>query len=245
MKAIDFDIDKSSPVPLYFQVSTQIERAVLDGVIEVGERLDNEVALAQRLGVSRPTMRRALQQLVDKGLLVRKRGVGTQVVRGQMHRRVELTSLYDDLRRSGRSPSTSVLYLGIEPAPEEAARELNVAPGTDLTKLSRLRLTDGKPLALMTNFLPTDLGIDDEKVLMADGLYDVLRHRGIHIRVAHQRIGARSATAAEAELLGDEPGSPLLTMQRTAFDDVGRAVEFGTHVYRPELYSFEVTLVEQ
>jgi DNA-binding GntR family transcriptional regulator len=239
------DIDKSSPIPLYFQAATQIERAIIDGELEVGQRLDNEVALAASLGLSRTTMRRAIQQLVDKGLLVRKRGVGTQVVRGPMHRRVELTSLYDDLRHAGRDPSTQVLQLGIEPASKEAARELNLKPGDGVTKLVRLRSTGDGPLALMVNYLPTDLGIDDADVLTSGGLYDVLRRQGVHLRVAHQRIGATAATAATAELLGQQPGSPLLAMQRTAFDDVGRAIEYGTHVYRPEMYTFDVTLVER
>src|SRR3954470_21609266 len=88
----DVALDRSSPVPLYFQLATQLEAAIDRGDLSAGGRLDNEIELADRLGVSRPTMRRAIQELVSKGLLVRKRGVGTQVVRGGLKRRVELTS---------------------------------------------------------------------------------------------------------------------------------------------------------
>ena len=77
-----FTLDRASPVPLYFQVAEQFEKAIIDGTIAPGERIDNEIALAKELGLSRPTMRQALQVLVDKGMLVRKRGVGTQVVPG-------------------------------------------------------------------------------------------------------------------------------------------------------------------
>ena len=245
MKQLPVEIDRSSPVPLYFQAATQIERAILDGVLEVGQRLDNEIVLAETLGLSRPTMRRAIQELVDKGLLVRKRGVGNQVVQGQVRRSVELTSLYDDLRRSGRAPSTTVLHVGTEPAPDHVAGQLGVPPGTEVTRLDRLRLTGGQPLAVMVNFLPADLGVADPDALSAGGLYDLLRRKGVHIRIAHQRIGARPAPPQEAELLGEKAGGPLLTMQRTAFDDVGRAVEYGSHVYRPELYAFDVTLIER
>jgi DNA-binding GntR family transcriptional regulator len=245
LKPLPVEIDRSSPVPLYFQAATQIERAILDGALEVGERLDNEILLAEALGLSRPTMRRAIQELVDKGLLVRKRGVGTQVVQGQVRRSVELTSLYDDLRRSGREPSTSVLHLGTEPAPDHVATQLGLTAGTEVTRLDRLRLTGGQPLAVMINFLPTELGITDRDQLAGGGLYDLLRRKGVHIRIAHQRIGARPATPQEGELLKEKAGSPLLTMQRTAFDDIGRAVEYGSHVYRPEMYSFDVTLIER
>src|SRR6478672_2041744 len=77
-------VNRSSPVPLYYQVAEQIERAILDGHLQPGDRIANEVSLADQLGLSRPTMRQAIQMLVDKGMLVRKRGVGTQVVQGRV-----------------------------------------------------------------------------------------------------------------------------------------------------------------
>jgi DNA-binding GntR family transcriptional regulator len=245
VKDLPVEIDRSSPVPLYFQAATQIERAIVDGTLSIGQRLDNEILLAEALGLSRPTMRRAIQELVDKGLLVRKRGVGTQVVAGQVRRTVELTSLYDDLRRSGREPSTTVLHLGVEPANDQVATQLALRPSAEVIRIDRVRLTAGQPLAVMTNYLPAELGPVEQAALDSTGLYDLLRRKGIHIRVAHQRIGARAATAREAQLLKERAGSPLLTMQRTAYDDTGRAVEFGSHVYRPELYSFDVTLVDR
>ena len=101
-----FTLNRASPVPLYFQVAEQFEKAIIDGTIAPGERIDNEIALAKELGLSRPTMRQALQVLVDKGMLVRKRGVGTQVVHGKIRRSVELTSLFDDLSAAGQKPRT-------------------------------------------------------------------------------------------------------------------------------------------
>jgi DNA-binding GntR family transcriptional regulator len=109
MTDLFMDLDRSSPVPLYFQVSQQIERAISSGHLGPGARLDNEISLADQFGLSRPTMRRAIQELVDKGLLVRKRGVGTQVVHGQVTRPVELTSLFDDLLRGNQAPRTTLL----------------------------------------------------------------------------------------------------------------------------------------
>ena len=83
----------------------------------MGGRLANEVELADRLGVSRPTMRRAIQYLVERGMLVRKRGVGTQIVHPKVRRPVELSSLYDDLVKTGQSPVTEVLDFERRPAP--------------------------------------------------------------------------------------------------------------------------------
>ena len=109
MPELFVDLDRSSPVPLYFQVAQQIEHAINEGELAPGDRLDNEISLAEQFGLSRPTMRRAIQELVDKGLLVRKRGVGTQVVHGQVTRPVELTSLFDDLTSHHQTPTTVVL----------------------------------------------------------------------------------------------------------------------------------------
>jgi len=238
-------VDRSSPVPLYFQVAEQLQRAIADGTLLPGDRIANEIALADELGLSRPTMRQAIQTLVDKGLLVRKRGVGTQVVQSQIRRSVELTSLNDDLIRAGQNPVTRVLSLERVDADEPTARELQVRPGAAVWRLERLRLVGDQPLALMANTLPADVIQLDSVDLATTGLYESLRRLGVHIRVAHQRIGAVRADARAARLLTGRRGDPLLTMHRTAFDDSGRAVEFGSHVYRPDLYSFEMTLVDR
>ena len=97
--ATEITVDHASPVPLYFQVASQIEKAIDSGSLAVGTRLDNEIDLAARLGLSRPTIRQAIGSLVDKGLVVRRRGAGTQVVFNRVRRPLELTSLYDDLAR--------------------------------------------------------------------------------------------------------------------------------------------------
>jgi DNA-binding GntR family transcriptional regulator len=230
-------------MPLYFQVAEQLERAITDGALLPGERIANEIALADSLGLSRPTLRQAIQTLVDKGLVVRKRGVGTLVVSSPIRRSVDLTSLYDDLLAEGRSPRTELLELRRSGARPEQAAELQLPAGTPVWQVRRLRLVGDEPLALLSNTIPADL-VDLESVdLTAVGLYAFLRSCAVNIRVAHQSIGARRASAPEARSLALRGGGPVLTMRRTAFDDGGRAVEVGSHAYRPDLYSFKTTLV--
>lgn len=244
MTDLFMDLDRSSPVPLYFQVSQQIEAAISSGQLGPGARLDNEISLAEKFGLSRPTMRRAIQELVDKGLLVRKRGVGTQVVHGQVTRPVELTSLFDDLTRGHQSPRTSLLLNEMVLASEQVSHFLDVPVGSRVLHLRRLRFANSEPLAIMENYLPEDLSEVGNGDLESRGLYQLMRSKGVHIRVAKQRIGARSGTAEECVLLGERKGSPLLTMDRATHDDSGRPVEWGHHVYRASQYSFEVTLVD-
>ncbi|GIH16435.1 GntR family transcriptional regulator [Rugosimonospora africana] len=238
-------VDRSSPVPLYYQLAQQLEAAIESGDLARGTQLGNEIALADQLGLSRPTVRRAIGYLVDRGLLVRKRGVGTQVVQPRVRRPLELTSLFDDLTGGDQDPTTEVLSLHEQPAPDLVARSLALAEGAPVAVLERLRYARGEPLAVLRNYLPADLVPLSAEALERTGLYQLMRAAGIRLHLATQTVGARCATAAEARLLRDRKGGALLTMQRTAYDDTGRAVEFGNHYYRASLYSFEFVLSSQ
>lgn len=237
-------VDRASPVPLYFQVAQHLERAIESGELPPSARLENEIQLAEQLGLSRPTIRRAMQYLVDRGMLVRKRGIGTQVAQAKFMRPVKLSSLWDDLAGSGQHPTTSVLSNTQERAAGEIAHKLGVADGSEVIVLERLRYARGEPLARMRNYLPAGLvtGLTTE-ILQQKGLYQLLRSGGITLHAAAQTIGARSATQAEARLLDEAKGAPLLTMERSTYDDRGRVIEYGTHIYRASRYSFELSLL--
>ncbi|MEU7683271.1 GntR family transcriptional regulator [Streptomyces spectabilis] len=241
--ALHLGVDRSSPVPLYFQLSQQLEAAIERGALTPGSLLGNEIELAGRLGLSRPTVRQAIQSLVDKGLLVRRRGVGTQVVHSQVKRPLELSSLYDDLEAAGQRPETRVLRNVVEPASAETAAALGVAEGSDVHLVERLRLAHGEPMAHLRNHIPAGLLPLDTERLEATGLYRLMRAAGITLHSARQSVGARAAGAEEAELLAEPAGAPVLTMRRTTFDDTGRAVEYGSHIYRASRYSFEFQLL--
>ena len=240
--ALPIRVDRNSPVPLYFQVAQHLEQMIESGELPMGTRLDNETDLAGQLGLSKPTMRRAIEYLVGRGLLVRRRGIGTQVVQAKVTREVELTSLYDDLAKTGRDPSTRVVSFGTEPASDSLAATLGIPAGTPVYVFERLRYAGAEPLALMRNHVPEQLIRLSAADLQTQGLYNLFRANGISLWIAKQAIGARAATAAEARALGEKKGAPLLTMERSAYDEQGRAVEHGRHVYRASRYSFDLTL---
>jgi DNA-binding GntR family transcriptional regulator len=215
------------------------------GRIPQGARIENEIALAEKLGISRPTMRRALQELVDRGLLVRRAGIGTQVVSPGVRRSVALTSLYDDLARSGREPRTEVLSFDIVPASDSIALSLRIPPRSDVTSLRRLRFADGVPLALMTNCVPVGVAKLNVADLELRGLYACIKEAGgAAPSSASDVIGARIATADECGALGLTEGSAVLTLTRTAWASDGRGVEFGSHIYRADRYAFEHHVAE-
>src|SRR6476659_5294434 len=160
-----FVVDRSSPVPLYFQVAQHLEESIHSGTIPVGTLIQNEVDLAASMGLSPPTSRRAMQHLVDKGLVVRRRGIGTRVVQPKLRRPLELTSLYDDLNQAGRKPTTEVISLEHVEAVDEVGERLEVPEGTTVLELVRLRRADGEPIAKLTNYLPERIGTFSEDAL--------------------------------------------------------------------------------
>ncbi|GII30004.1 GntR family transcriptional regulator [Planotetraspora mira] len=236
---VGVSIDRSSPVPLYHQLAEQLSGAIASGMLQPGDPFENEIALAERLSLSRPTVRRAIQELVNQGLLLRRRGLGTTVANRKVHRRAELTSLYDDLKRDGGRPATTVLKHEIV-RDERVATALDLPADAELLSIIRLRLSDERPLAILHNWLPPVYNDITREDLEGEGLYAVMRDRGVRPVVAHQTIGARTPTAAERRHLGLKPSEPVLTMTRVAFDAVGNAVEYGDHSYRAQDYSIEV-----
>ena len=242
---LDIRLDRGSSVPLYHQLAQSIEHAITSGELAPGDRLENELALTTRLGLSRPTARQAIQELVKKGLLVRKRGVGTQVVRSQFRRDERLSSLNEDLAAAGRVPSSRLLDFRAGPLEDEVRDALDAGDVTegDFVTIRRLRLADDVPLAILTNYLPARFGLKRDDVEDGRSLYGRLRALGVNLKIAHQRISARLMSVEEAGLLGSEPPAACLTVERTAYDDLGQFVELGRHVYSAEHYSIQSSLV--
>lgn len=148
------------------------------------------------------------------------------MVHSQVKRPLELSSLYDDLESAAQSPTTQVLHNAVEPASAEVAAALGIAEGSGVHRVERLRLTHGRPVAALCNYIPEGVLDVDTARLESTGLYRMMRAVGITLHSARQSVGAA-----------------LLTMQRTAYDDSGRAVEYGTHIYRSSRYAFEFQLL--
>lgn len=238
---LDVTLTRNDTVPLHAQIANPLRELIETGKLPPGTRLEDEVSMAKRLQVSRPTARKALETLANLGLIARRRGSGTEVTPRQVHRPMALTSLYDDLRRGGHTPQTSVLDWEEEVATPSIASMLGLPEGSKVVSIHRLRLIDDRPLAIMRNFLPTRISPSRDE-LAHNGLYELLRRQGIEMEFGTQQIGARLATPAEARLLDEPPGAALLTMQRVAYDKNHLAIEVGMHVYRASLYTYSQTL---
>lgn len=236
-------IDRDSPVPLYHQLAEQLTEAINSGVLQPGDPFENEMALADRLKLSRPTVRQAISTMVDQGLLVRRRGLGTRVANRKVHRKARLSSLFDDLVEAGQKPRSQIIVHQVT-TDEAAAAALDVPADTELLSCRRLRFSGDFPLAVMHNWLPAEFAISEVE-LIEGGLYQALRNRGIKPVMARQTIGARMPTASERRLLDLRGAVPVLTMTRVAFDTNGRAVDYGTHCYRSDSYTVDLVVDER
>jgi DNA-binding GntR family transcriptional regulator len=239
-------VDKNSPIPLYFQIAENLRTAIDSGRLRPGEHLENELQLCEHLGVSRPTVRQAIDRLVQDGLIQRQRGVGTVIVSRRINRRLALSSLFDDLEATKRHPKTTILRAEevIADSSVAAALASPTLPSPRVILLERLRFADGEPLALMRNYLPLGILPDHEAIssLNDHGLYETLRRHGVRFTSADETIGARGATPDEARVLQVARGSTVLTVTRIARDPAGTPIEYGLHSYLADRYSFQVAL---
>ena len=241
----DITLDRSSPMPLYFQLAREIERAISDGRLVKGGFLENEIQLASGWQLSRPTVRRAIQELVDNGLLVRQRGVGTQVVNDELRQRVRLRGLYDELLAQGRQPTTTMIGHERLVADASISDALALPRGSTVVHIERCRVANGRRIAILRNWLTVEAAGDiTTEQLLGDGLYSLLRARGVLPHYLFQRIGARTASPVDAALLDLPVGAPLLTMQRQMQDRSGSRVDSGDHVYDATHYAVEMPVIE-
>lgn len=240
------NLDRTGPVPLYYQIANRLREAIENGELAAGARIENEQTLVEQLGISRPTIRRAFQELVNEGLLVRQRGIGTQVVGGTPLREINISSLSDDLQLGEHDLSTRVLlHEQIVPV-QEVLDKLGLPPESTVLHSRRLRFSNGVPFAIFEDFLHPDfLSIMQDQLEIYD-LYKIMRLRGTTPKVTRQSVTARAATREEAKLFGmAKPRMPVLAVVRTVFDQSGRSVDVGWNAYHPGIYSLNMTLVEK
>lgn len=241
---IDIELDRASPTPLYHQVARELERAISDGRLGRGDFLANELALAEQWQVSRITLRRSIQELVEAGLLVRRRGVGTQVVNDQLPQ-ARLVSLYEDLAERGLRPTTQVLRFETVVPDDRVNELLGQPPGSSALFVERCRFADGKRLAIMRNWLILDVAPDlSVDRLESDGLYRLLRAGGTWPHCVTRRVSARVAGEEEAGLLEVAVGDPILALESRMQDRSGRRVEVSEQIYDGNAYTMEMSIVD-
>jgi GntR family transcriptional regulator len=223
-----------------------LRERIANGELAPGSRLPGEPSLAAEQGVSRVTVRKALDTLAAEGLIDRRPGSGTFVreVRAVRPIVADLSNVLSHLVQMGRQTGVRLLSFSYGAPPELIAEALLLEPGERTQRSVRVRLIDGAPFSYLTTHVPERIGLTySEADLAATPLLTLLERSGVVAERASQIIGATLAGPEVAEVLGLEMGSPLLSLTRIVSDASGRGVEHLHALYRPDRYSFHMDLV--
>jgi GntR family transcriptional regulator len=237
---------KPNRVSLSTQAQQYLLRLVEDGVYQPGEQLPSETDLASQLGISRPTLREALQNLEQEGIVLRRHGVGTFVARsyeGRLESGLErLESILELAARQGMQLAFDDLQVDTVPADRDLCDSLQVAPSLPVTRVRRVIVADGRPVAYMEDLVPTSI-IAPEAVDAAftGSVLDLLRQQqALQIVRAVADIVALNAGARLAGRLAIEPGRAVLLLEEVVFDAEGRALDCSRNYFVPEFFRFHL-----
>lgn len=230
---------------LYDQIKDDLLSKIKDGTYPEGQTIPSELEFAEMYGVSRPTIRRALQILVSDGYLEKRRRRGTVVTKPKVSQSftMSISSFEDAMRLAGRLPKTKVLVFKRERANAEVEKRLELTRGQDVFKLVRLRYADDLPNVFVESYIPCTLypGLDSFD-FNGSSLYAAMDTCGNPVMTARRRLEVIKADGAAAALLDVEAGDPLLLFHTVARDANGTAVEYSVATYRGESNSFELNV---
>ena len=237
-----------SPVPLYETVESALAAGIADGSLPPETQLPPEEGLTERFKVSRTTVRKAIQNLIERGLVEVRRGKGTFVTQPKITQELtELTGFVEDMQALGRSPTARLLDKRVIAADEAVARQLALASGTLVFRLRRVRLADGVAMSFDETYLPRDIG---EKIadndLEAEPVFALLEQKyNTPLVEAEYKLEAAAADAVAAEALQVPTGSPIFLIERTSYTTGNRPVDYERLHYRGDLIRFVTRLARR
>lgn len=231
--------------PLYARVEAALAAEIAAGILPAGSQLPTEDRLTERFTVSRTTVRKAVENLVARGLVEIRRGKGTFVTEPKLTQALtSLSGFVEDMTELGRHATARLLDKRPVPATEDVARQLDVARGALVYRIERVRLADGVAMSFDETYLPLDIG---EKVasndLEAEPIFDLLELRyDLPLIEAQYQLEAVTADERVARALGVEPGSPIFLIERTSYSEGQRPVDYEKLYYRGDLIRFTTRL---
>jgi GntR family transcriptional regulator len=238
--AMQLALDAQAATPLYLQVRNGLARLIREGHFGPDDALPSERSLAEHLGISRVTARKAIDALAGEGLILRRHGSGNYIAPMLEQPLTRLTSFTEELRQRGFVPSSRWIRRTLGAALPDELVALGLSPGARVARLERVRLADETPMAYEASALPA--GVVPEPEAVKDSLYAFLAERGALPVRALQHIRAANATARQADLLAVPPGHALLFITRVGYVEDGQCVEL-THTWcRSDYYDFVAEL---
>ncbi|WP_071460688.1 GntR family transcriptional regulator [Bacillus massilinigeriensis] len=237
-------IDKSSPVPIYYQLEELIKKQMENNELQPGDALPSEREYSELHGISRMTVRQAISNLVQNGMLYRQQGKGTFVAERKIEKQLlGLTSFTEDMQGRGVRTWSEVVDFQKVPANLYIASQLEMIVHDEVFEIKRVRMAEGTPMAYETTYLPAKLlqGLTEEAATQSIYLY-IDEHLSSPIGSARQTIEASTANDMEADYLQIPEGSPVLLIERTSKLKDGTPIELAKSVYRADRYKFSVDI---
>ncbi len=238
-------VDKRAPTPAYLQLRRGLAGAIGNGRLAPGTALPSERDLADGLGLSRMTVRRAVEALVEERLLERRHGSGTYVRSRPLEQTFDrVLGFTDEARSLGFAPGTTLLEIREQPAGEETAAALALQRGTPVLVVTRLRTADDAALAIQSAALaPAYAGLSLDLLRREESLYAALRQQfGVTPHHARQTVTARLPDATEQRWLEIGPHQPVLALERITYDAAGEVFEYVRSAYRGDRYRMALEL---
>lgn len=240
-----FDIDKQSPIPYYYQIEEWIRGLINTGKLQPGDKLPPETTLCENLGVSRLTIRHALSNLTNEGLLLRKRALGTFVAFPKSQIPItanRLGGLTDEMAKRGSTLLSHVLIQQKVPAVDEISRNLQLSWNDTVIQIQRLRSVHETPIVIETSYFPYKRFPELLTIDMNDqSVYQILDEKyNARPREAFDNFIASVATSKEADLLDIAEGAPVMRYQRIAMDKTNQPMEYTISIYRADQYQFVI-----
>lgn len=236
-------IDKKSPLPIYYQIEAYLKQQIDTGELQPGESIPSEREYSERYNVSRMTVRQAITNLVNAGYLSRQKGRGTFVASKKITMALSgLTSFTEEIKHRGMRPFSRLLSFETIPASHKIAHKLNVATNTPVYEMKRLRLADEEVLALETAYIPVALLPELTEADATGSIYEFAEQSGLLLKNATQTLEARSAGPVEAKLLTISPNAPVLLIDQRTYLENGDMFEYSRSLFRGDAYSFTVAM---
>jgi GntR family transcriptional regulator len=232
--------DEAQPTPLYLQLARNLENAIHNGQWQADQALPSERNLSESLSISRVTARKAMEVLLEQGLIRRNQGSGTYISPRLEQPLSRLSSFSEMLRQKGLTPSSTWLERYIDRPSHEEVIRLGLSPSEKVTRLRRLRKADGLVMAIECSTIPTRLLPDP--LAVGDSLYEHLDSINRPVVRALQHIRAINASAADAELVGIAPGTAMLLMTRIGYLESNTPIELTDTYCRNDYYDFVAEL---
>ncbi len=213
------EINQSSAIPLYKQVSHIIEEEIKDGIYNVGDKIPSEQELINKYKVSRITIRLAMKELADEGLLIRKQGKGTFVAKQKaVFQANDLSGFSESCRNLNKIPTTEVINFGYKFPNEKECQFFNIQKDTQILTTTRLRSIDGVPTVVENNvYSPKLTFLVDEN--LSESLFEIFKRHGINTIESKRSLEITSATIDFSKLLNIKTGKPLLLFTDLQFED--------------------------